>query len=71
MLLFHYVNDFIYFRPANSIIWHLNKLKFDKEIYIIGFETLRNELKEAGYKVVYDEVCIYRFKIMLVYTGNS
>ncbi|KAL1509041.1 hypothetical protein ABEB36_003845 [Hypothenemus hampei] len=43
-------------RPGNSLIWYLKKMNFQKEVYVIGFETLKDELRKAGFKVVSDEL---------------
>ncbi|CAG9768509.1 unnamed protein product [Ceutorhynchus assimilis] len=43
-------------RPIRALIWYLKKLKFDKEVYVVGTQALKDELKEAGFKVVYNEV---------------
>lgn len=48
------------------MIWYLKNLNFNKEIYVVGFETLKSELEEAGFKVVSDKV-IENFNNFLVF----
>lgn len=42
-------------RPANALAWYLKQQNFDKEVYVLGYETLRNDLRSAGLRVVHDE----------------
>lgn len=49
--------------PAAAIIDYLKKIKFDKQLYVIATSTVKNDLKNAGFTVIPDPVCINLFHL--------
>ncbi|XP_076252641.1 uncharacterized protein LOC143191452 isoform X2 [Rhynchophorus ferrugineus] len=38
-------------RPDLALIWYLKSINFDKEIYVVGFKSLKETLQQAGFRV--------------------
>lgn len=50
--------DIVY--PTLGIIWYLKSNNFDKKIYCLGTQSMKQELKEAGFDVVRSDVSLRR-----------
>lgn len=53
--------------PTLAIIDYLKSINFDKELFVIGYTLMKNEFREAGFKLA---ELVSTFMFILLYKDN-